>query len=899
MVRHIGFVTLLAWCLTSGPTTAATITTNTLPNGLQVHIQADENLSLTRVGMFFAAGRANDPDSLGGLAHLAEHFLTESSPAYPDGELIRQSTLYSTYRNAYTSSGYMQFDTQCLPEYLPRILALEVERLRGSSEDEVSFARERAVVLEELAFRKRRSPYSEHLEALFHACYSGHPFGESIGGTPESVGRITLADFQAFRERNIVPHRAALVISGPVDPERVSALVDSLFTMGPPAQAEPLTVPPFPPVRPVQVVTDSAEFTGVRVSMAFRVPVGESGRDGVIASFLPYLLDPNWVRINVYTVPGEKVVYTNAHFSYLRMPRDLAPTYSPVAEVFDPDQTVQRVLGYLWQNLNEEISRLQKGNNFAERRDAALRRAANPTHGMEAGSVLVNGAQALSTENIQAILTSLTAEELADFAQRFFTTNRAAVGITHGSDSQRQKTIELAKRVAHEGAQATDALTSLTAEEIEPVLAAYAQANLQPVATRTLRNGIPVAYLELPGLTQTRLGGCRILSPLKAQRLDGKPGIANLYNLVVEWDDRQRRDPNEDYYRFKRLPFRLDFRLEPGLLRYSVTGPPAKTARLAFHLDRRLKCREFHQARWFNLTLSGPEYLADVAADPEAQAWVWRMSQIFGADYYDLGFRQPDPDTVDKIRYKDLVKLHKSTAGKTGQTVLYGVGSVPIRTVMTALEKDLGRRDKYQAFTVDPPAVAKLDRIVGRVVPDLTRGDVMLRLNFPLVPEAANGGPAADMLLKALLSQALQSRLRETEGLTYAAWATADRVSGLTVWETHVTCQPGQAHLVLAAMREEIRRCTTSGFTEDEVARARLGLSGDLLRRFSDQDDAFNLLAQLATYGPLPADLLGNIAVLTPHGINQLAGQVLNPDRFAFTVIGPMFDEDLEDFELR
>jgi len=93
MIRRMGIFTLLIWCLATGFATAATITSTTLPNGLQVRIQADENLKLTRVGMFFAAGRANDPDSLGGLAHLAEHFLTESSPAYPDGGLMRQSAL--------------------------------------------------------------------------------------------------------------------------------------------------------------------------------------------------------------------------------------------------------------------------------------------------------------------------------------------------------------------------------------------------------------------------------------------------------------------------------------------------------------------------------------------------------------------------------------------------------------------------------------------------------------------------------------------------------------------------------------------------------------------------------------------------------------------------------------
>lgn len=890
----------LILCLTASLSPAATITATTLPNGMQVRILADENLSLTRVGMFFAAGRANDPDSLGGLAHLAEHFLTESSPAYPDGGLIRQSTLYSTYRNAYTSSGFMQFDTQCLPEYLPRILALEVERLRGCSDNEISFAREKMVVLEELAYRKRRSPFAQHLEDLFHACYRSHPFGEEIGGTPESVARITLTDFQAFRERNIVPHRAALVISGPVDPEQIAALVDSLFDLGQPAQPAPLTVPPFPPIGSVQIITDSAEFTGVKVTLAFRIPIGDDGRDGVIASFLPYLMDPTRVHFGVYTVPGEKLIYTSAHYSYSRMPRDLAPTYTAVAEVFDPDQTAQRVMGYLWQNIGEEISRLGKGDNFAEQREVALRRAANPTDGMNAGTIMVNGANVLDTEDIRAILTDLTAEDVADFGRRFITSDRAAVGITHGSDSERQQSIDLAKRVASgEAAQSTNALASLTAAEIEPVLAAYAHAELNPVALRTLNNGIPVAYLELPGLTEMRLGGCRVLSPLKVQRLGGKPGLVNLYNLVVDWDDRQRRDPNDEIYRFKRLPYKLDFTLEPGLLRFRVRGPQTKTARLAFHLDRRLESHEFHQSRWFKLTLSGPGYLTAIATNPEAQSWVWRMSRIFGADYYDLGFWQPDPDTVDRIRYKDLVKLHKATAGKTGQMVLYGVGSVPVDDVMAALAKDLGRRDKYRPFTDDPPAVVSLDHITGRVISDLTRGDVMLRLSFPLAPGAADSGPAADLVLETLLSQSLQARLRETDGLTYAAWATADRVSGRTLWETHVTCQPGQAHLVMAAMRNELRRYTTSGFTADEVARARLAMTGHLVRKFSDQVAAFALLAELATYGPMPPDLLGNIAALTQSGINDLAKQVLSADRFAFTAVGPMFEEDLEEFDLR
>jgi predicted Zn-dependent peptidase len=112
-----------------GSADSSTIKMGRLGNGFQVYIHADEDLALTTVSMFFAAGRATDPDSLAGLAHLAEHLLTENSESYPNGGLARQSTLYSTYRNAYTRGGSIQFETQCLPEFLAKVLVLEVERL--------------------------------------------------------------------------------------------------------------------------------------------------------------------------------------------------------------------------------------------------------------------------------------------------------------------------------------------------------------------------------------------------------------------------------------------------------------------------------------------------------------------------------------------------------------------------------------------------------------------------------------------------------------------------------------------------------------------------------------------------------------------------------------------------
>jgi hypothetical protein len=43
------------------------------------------------------------------------------------------------------------------------------------------------------------------------------------------------------------------------------------------------------------------------------------------------------------------------------------------------------------------------------------------------------------------------------------------------------------------------------------------------------------------------LGG-RIFRPLKVQRPGDKPGIAQLYGWIANYDDWQRRDPDDTYY---------------------------------------------------------------------------------------------------------------------------------------------------------------------------------------------------------------------------------------------------------------------------------------------------------------------------------------------------------------
>lgn len=108
---------------------------------------------LVSIEMFYAAGSAAEPDSLAGLARPCR-----ASPLRGD-EGRRRALAVSTPGPAGTARECLDFasghdlESQCLPAFLPLLLELEAERMRGIHPDSLVFERERSVVLEEAAYR--------------------------------------------------------------------------------------------------------------------------------------------------------------------------------------------------------------------------------------------------------------------------------------------------------------------------------------------------------------------------------------------------------------------------------------------------------------------------------------------------------------------------------------------------------------------------------------------------------------------------------------------------------------------------------------------------------------------------------------------------------------------------
>ena len=874
----------------------------TLDNGMQVVVQSMSGAALVRVGVFYAAGAAVEPDSLAGLAHFSEHLLTESSLNHPDGELIRRQTLYSTYRNAYTGSAYMQFDTECLPVFLPEILELEADRLRGVTTDSVSFEREKGVVLEELAMRKRLPPSREFRESVFHTCYLGHPFGRDVGGSAATVQKIRMIDFLKFQEQYIRPEKSAIVVKGPLNPDQTMAEIERIFGSGPRRAPEFLETPPYPPITSAQFITDSHDHTGLLICLAFRVPLQEE-MDRAFVSVLPGLMKESALYPRVWTVPGEAVVMLVSKSKYSRPSTNLEDHWGTIYYEFDPEQQSLRYMGYIWERISDMVLEFGNPDVFEERLDRALddlddnRR--NPGKSGSIGSSLVNGNEFLTRERIREILGSAGPEDFARFMGRWINPNKVVVGVSHGRDSERSATIRMTKSTRTPAPMgAKSALESLTQAEIEPVLQEYGEAGLIQLNRYELDNGIPVFNIMIPDSDHWTMAGYRTFKGIKNMRPGEKPGLVQIFNLVVNYDDKQRRDPDREMPP-KPLPYDLDFNLGWKSVDFFAQGPAEKIDDIIITVDQRVSSREFNSIRWYSITRWGDDYLRDIRNTKTFVARSWRWEQIFGPKHPSLGMWAPDPESFRKIRYKDLSKLHKDHVQKTGNLLLFVAGEKSEDQVKPLLNRTFGQYDSWRSREPRELPESNIQGIRGKIIPDLTRGDVMLEFSFPLCHPETGPRPTTTVLaLERALNQILTERLREKEGLTYSVSTRIFATAGNQLWEISVTCQPGQSQIVFSIIREELARISETGFTGDEIARARLILTGQAIRNFSDQVSGVGYLKHLAKIGKIPMEPLEEISAMTTEEVNALAWSAIDPGNFVFTATGPLFEEDIDRFEL-
>lgn len=194
----------------------------TLPNGLQVIAELNDQAYSVASGFFVKAGSRDEEADVSGVSHFLEHMVFKGTPRRDALAVNLDLDRVGAKHNAQTSEEDTIYHVTCLPEYLPRAFDVLADILRPSLRDE-DFETEKQVILEEIRMYQD-NPMSVAYEAAKALHFGPHPLGQSILGSIESITALRVDRMRDYFARRYSPANIVLAVAGRTEWDQVVRL---------------------------------------------------------------------------------------------------------------------------------------------------------------------------------------------------------------------------------------------------------------------------------------------------------------------------------------------------------------------------------------------------------------------------------------------------------------------------------------------------------------------------------------------------------------------------------------------------------------------------------------------------------------------------------------------------
>jgi predicted Zn-dependent peptidase len=220
------------------PFTQEAAQVRTLPNGITVLLEPLPYLRTVTGGVWIKAGSGNEPMRLAGISHFLEHLFFKGTAKRSAHDLMAAIERRGGHMNAFTSRDYTCLYVKTLDTHVESAIEVLADILKNSQFND--FEKERNVILEEI------SSIEDVPEDLIHDIYSerlwpGHPLGQPVTGTTETVSAITLDDVRAYYQEWYPAQNLLITLVGNFDPDQLYRQLEDEFGSFPalPAPARP------------------------------------------------------------------------------------------------------------------------------------------------------------------------------------------------------------------------------------------------------------------------------------------------------------------------------------------------------------------------------------------------------------------------------------------------------------------------------------------------------------------------------------------------------------------------------------------------------------------------------------------------------------------------------------
>ena len=193
-----------------------------LENGLQIIAELNESVYSVAAGFFVQTGARDERPSVSGVSHFLEHMAFKGNDRFRADDVNRIFDEIGANYNASTSEEVTLFYGAVLPEYLPRAFELLSALIRPALRQN-DFEMEKKVILEEIGMYDDLPSFTAYEKAMA-AHFAGHPLGQSILGTVESVSALRSEQMRDYHRDRYCASNIMLAVAGNTDWERIVAL---------------------------------------------------------------------------------------------------------------------------------------------------------------------------------------------------------------------------------------------------------------------------------------------------------------------------------------------------------------------------------------------------------------------------------------------------------------------------------------------------------------------------------------------------------------------------------------------------------------------------------------------------------------------------------------------------
>ena len=195
-----------------------------LSNGLNIIAELTSSVHSVAAGFFVRTGARDETAAVSGVSHFLEHMAFKGNDQYSADDVNRILDEVGARYNASTGEDVTTYYAAVLPEYLTTTMEMLAVLMQPSLRQE-DFNMEKNVILEEIGMYDDMPSFTAY-DNVMATHFSGHPLGQSILGTNESITALSAEQMRTYHKQQYNASNLTLAVAGNTDFDAVLELAE-------------------------------------------------------------------------------------------------------------------------------------------------------------------------------------------------------------------------------------------------------------------------------------------------------------------------------------------------------------------------------------------------------------------------------------------------------------------------------------------------------------------------------------------------------------------------------------------------------------------------------------------------------------------------------------------------